>query len=373
MKPILRSVGKYVGYAAYAMMVCVVTIYLFFPNERLKQLVAQQVNSDGRYDVTVESASLSFPPGIQASGIKIISPPEKPGDKPGKLYIDRFVFRPGLFSMLTDTKRYTVEIEMIGGRLDVQVATTGKAKQIDIKFSSLSMRKLPGIAKAISLPMTGTLNGSGGIKIPAEGLRRAEGKFTLACKSCTLGDGKTKVRMDFRPEHLKKKHPNWMAKEGVSLPKVRLGAFGGDIEIEGGKAMFQQFEALSPDGEGFLMGTITLREPFPFSNVDAYFKFKLDEKLKDKEAKWKGIEAGLAKGRRSDRYFGFSVRGRLKDPPRFLPSRYSSVERLYDKKGRATGGRRRGQARSMSRPRRPGMRARHIMRPIRKRRDPKKR
>jgi type II secretion system protein N len=359
MNPTLLKVLKYLGYSAYASIICVMTVWLLFPYDRLRQMIAEAIDSDGRYEVTVQEVGPAFPFGLEIAGIKIVSPPEKPGDKPGKLFVDRAKVFVSPFSMFSDTKKVSVEIDALGGHIETVVETTGKAKKITIKFSGISMVKLPGIAKAISLPMTGRFNGSGHIKIPKEGLRRAGGKFTLVCKSCTLGDGKTKVKMDFRPKHLRKRQPNIMAQQGITLPKIRLGRFGGDIEIKRGKATLLQFEALSPDGEGFLLGFITLRDPFPFSNVDAYFKFKFDEELKQKEPKWKAIEAGLAMGRRSDRYFGFSIRGRFKDPPRFMPARYSSVERHYDRKGSSRRGRRRG--RSPSTRRRP----RTIMRPSR--------
>ncbi len=364
--PLVRKVLTYLGYSAYAFVICMMTIWLLFPYERLKLMIAEAIDSDGRYEVTIDKVGPAFPFGLDIEGIKIVSPPEKPKDKPGVLYVDRAKVFVSPFSFFSDTKKVSVEIDALGGHIETEVETKGKARKIKLKFSGVSMSKLPGIAKAISLPMTGSFSGNGHLKIPKEGLRRAGGKFTLACKSCTLGDGKTKVKFDFRPKHLRKKRPNIMAQQGVTLPKVRLGRFGGDIEIKRGKATFRQFEALSPDGEAFLLGFITLREPFPFSNVDAYFKFKFDEELKTKQPKWKAIEAGLAKGRRSDRYFGFSIRGRFKDPPRFMPARYSSVERHYDRKGASSRrGRRRGKT---SRTRR---RPRTIKRPLRSMRPPR--
>lgn len=368
MSPLLRKVLKYVGYSAYASFVCVMTIWLLFPYGRLKQVIREAIDSDGRYEVTIKDVGPAFPFGLEITGIKIVSPPEKKDEKPGVLKVERAKVFVSPFSMFSDTKTVSVEIDALGGHIETEVETKGKARKIKIKFSGVSMKELPGIAKAISLPMTGSFNGNGHIDIPKEGLRRADGKFTLACKGCTLGDGKTKVKMDFRPEHQRKRRPNLMATQGVTLPKVRLGRFGGDIEIKRGKATFRQFESLSPDGEAFLMGFITLREPFPFSNVDAYFKFKFDEELKTKEPKWKAIEAGLAKGRRADRYFGFSIRGRFKDPPRFRPARYSSVERHYDRKG-ARRGRGRGAAGKARNRRRP----RSIMRPPRVMRPPRAR
>ncbi len=328
MSPRMRKVAKYGGYVAYAVAVCVATIYIFFPYDRLKKMVAARLDSDGRYDVTIEEVGPAFPVGLTVTGIRIVSPPEKPDEKPGIVDIDRLQVTVGLFSLLSDTKEIDLEVDALGGHISAQVETQGKARKIAVQFEGVSMAKLPGIAKAISLPMTGALHGKGYIDIPEQGLRRSKGKLSIQCKSCTLGDGKTKVKIDFRPKH-KRKRPNPMADEGVTLPRVRLGRFAGDIVIENGKATFRQFEALSPDGEAILMGTITLREPFAFSNVDAYFKFKFAPELKKKEQKWQAIESSLGRGKRADGYIGFAIRGRLKDPPKFKPRRYSAVERLY--------------------------------------------
>lgn len=371
----LRTAAIYAGYTTYAVVICVVTAMLFFPYDRLKQFVISKLDSDGRYQVTVEEVGPAFPLGLTVRGIRMVSPPEKPGEKPGIMDIERLTVRVGVFQLFSKDKTLKVDIDAMGGNVKAEVKTKGKSSTVKLKFSGISMKKLPGIAKAISLPMTGGLSGSGWITVPEAGYRDAEGKFTIACKSCTLGDGKTKVKMDFRPEHLKKTTYDPVAAEGVTLPKVRLGRFAGDIEIERGRAMFKHFEALSPDGEAQLLGTITLREPFPFSQVDGYFKFKMDEALKAKESRWGGIEASLGIGRRADGWIGFSIRGRIKDPPRFRPERFSSVERLYEgrdregrsKRDRGTAGRgvmRPGGSRPLRPPGAPG-RSAPIVQPMR--------
>lgn len=366
MSPRLRTALKWLGYASWAAVTFVVGVYLFFPYERLKRFVAKKLDSDGRYQVTIEDVGPAFPVGLTVTGIRIVSPPEKPKDKPGIVDVDRLVIRIGVLSLLSETRQVNVEIDALDGHIEANLESKGKARKVSLRFSGLSMKKLPGIAKAISLPMTGSLEGSGTIDIPEQGLRRAEGKFTLQCRKCTLGDGKTKVKIDFRPKHLRKRRFNPVAEQGVTLPRVRLGHFGGDIEIEKGRAMFRQFEALSPDGEAVLLGTVTLRDPFPFSNVNGYFKFKFSDDLKKREAKWGAIEKSLARGRRADKYIGFSVRGRFKDPPRFRPARYSSVERLYRDKAAGAGRTRHGRRGS-----RLGQRRRRALRSHRSRLAPR--
>ncbi|MDY0002071.1 MAG: type II secretion system protein GspN, partial [Polyangia bacterium] len=315
-----------------------------------KSFVIQKLDAEGRYQITIEDVGPAFPIGLTVKGIRMVSPPEKPGEKPSVMEIERLKFTVGIFQIFSKDRKVDVEIDALGGHIEAEVESKGKARKLKLKFDGVSMKRLPGISKAISLPMTGGLNGKGWIEIPEDGYRSAKGKFNLACKACTLGDGKTKVKIDFRPEHLKKTVADPVATEGVTLPKVRLGRFEGQIEIERGRAMFKQFEALSPDGEAQLLGTVALREPFPFSNVDAYFKFKFDEGLKVKEARWGAIEGSLGMGKRADGWIGFSVRGRFKDPPQFRPARFSSVERLYEKTARDTTKGRRDRAGSLRRP-----------------------
>lgn len=354
MTPRARAAAIYGGYTLYAVTVCVISVYVFFPYDQLKRFVIQKLDAEGRYQVTIKEVGPAFPLGLTVKGIRMVSPPEKPGEKASVMEIDRLKFTVGIFQAFSKDRKVDVEIDALGGHIVAEVESKGKARKMKLKFEGISMKKLPGIAKAISLPMTGSLHGKGWFEIPEAGYRNAKGKFTLACKSCTLGDGKTKVKMDFRPDHLKKKVYDPVAAEGVTLPKVRLGRFAGDIEIERGRAMFKQFEALSPDGEAQLLGTIALREPFPFSNVDAYFKFKFDEALKSKEARWRAIEASLGVGKRADGWIGFSVKGRFKDPPQFKPARFSTVERLYDRAGRGSARGRSERGGSLRRPLTPG-------------------
>ena len=114
--------------------------------------------------------------------------------------------------------------------------------------------------------------------------------------------------------------------KGVTLPKIRLGRFGGDIEIKKGKAEFSQFEALSSDGEAKLIGYVLLREPILFSTVQAVFKLKFSEDFKKRKPKILGIEASMARGKRSDGLYGMCITRRLKNI-RFRPCRYSAAER----------------------------------------------
>ena len=43
--PIVRKVLKYVGYSAYASIICLMTIWLLFPYDRLKQMIAEPLET----------------------------------------------------------------------------------------------------------------------------------------------------------------------------------------------------------------------------------------------------------------------------------------------------------------------------------------
>jgi type II secretion system protein N len=107
---------------------------------------------------------------------------------------------------------------------------------------------------------------------------------------------------------------------GVTIPALRLGKLGCRIVIAGGRATFKDCKTRSDDLELMLSGSISLRDPFRFSTMVGYLKFRFTDDVKRREPKWLAFEAALAKGRRGDGFFGFSIRGRLSEL-RVRPSR----------------------------------------------------
>jgi len=367
MKRHIFTVGKYSGYTLFALFFIVVTTYMVFPFDRLKTLIARELTQGGRYEVSIGSVSPAFLMGITLKDVVFISPPEKPGEKKSKMEIERATVKFGIFSLLKDSPDVSFDVEAFGGRIQGETQKIKKTRKIKVDFEDISFKQIPGISKAIDLPMAGSVTGRGNIKIPPEGYRMMEGKLTLNCKNCSIGDGKTLVKPKFARQRPGRYNP--VADKGVTLPKIRLGRFGGDINIKKGKAEFSQFEALSPDGEAKLIGYVMLREPIIFSTVQAVFKLKFSEEFKKRKPKIMGIEASMARGKRDDGLYGMCITRRLKNL-RFKPCRFSAAERG---KGRGPAGRFGGRTRGRTgrRPPTTGRRKRPVPPAPRRKRPPR--
>lgn len=337
MSPRLAKILRYTGYGVFALFVTLISTYLAFPFGRLKDTVAEALSQDGRYDVTVGSVSGLFPLGLALEDIRLVGRPERPGDKPDKLTVDKAEIRIGLFSLLSGSPKISFAVDAFKGHIEGTTMKNDKERAISFKFHHVAFKHLPGIAKAIDLPMAGTVSGDASLTIPKrDGLRKAEGHLRISCSNCSFGDGKHKIKPKFMARPGKY---NPVAEQGVTLPKIRLGKFGGDIEIKKGRAEFKDFEALSPDGEAELMGYVLLRDPVSFSSVQALFKFRFSDELKQKKPKIVGIEASMARGRRRDGMLGMCITGRLKRL-RFRPCKSSPVE--FGRRGGGRDRRRRG-------------------------------
>jgi len=315
---------KYSGYTAFAVVVMLISAYMAFPFERLKDVITTKLTQGGRYDVTIGSVSAAFPIGVTLEDLVMESRPERPKEKPSKMVIDKATVTFGFFSLLTGRPEIHFSVDTLGGHINGKTREdSDSGRSIQFAFSAIEFEHLPGLDHAVELPMDGTVSGSAKLTIPKAGMRKSQGKMTLACHGCSVGDGKHKVKFKFaaRPGHY-----NPLAEQGVTLPKLQLGKFGGDIIIKHGKATFDQFDAFSPDGEAQIMGYVMLRDPVAFSSVIALFKFKFSEALKKRKPKTVLIESSMGRGKRADGMLGLCATGRLKSL-RFKPCQRSPVER----------------------------------------------
>ena len=156
--------------------VLVISSYMAFPFERLKHVIARELAQGGRYDVTIQDVSPAFLLGVTLEGVKLVSPPEKPKGKASKMFIKSATVKFGLFSLMAGEPEVSFDLEAFGGRIEGETQKKDGTRRIAIAFEDVAFKKLPGIAKAIDLPMGGRVTGRGKIKVPREGYRKMGGQ-----------------------------------------------------------------------------------------------------------------------------------------------------------------------------------------------------
>ena len=323
----LRRVG--IG-AAFAACVFLVSLYIFFPYGRAKEVAIAIAATQG-LDVEIGSAGPAFGIGITFEDITVRTRP--PTGKPTRFRIDaaRIMFSP--FSLLSSTSDMGVHADLFGGHLsfDQEVVKKGRFA-LALKASSINIAEIPGVKESINLPLGGTLQMTMDLTSATGKYADANGSITFKCEGCVVGDGKSPLRIEGNP----------FLGGGLTLPKVRLGDLVGRVAVEKGTAKLQGVEAHSPDGEVTIEGDVQLHDPLPTSNVTLFIHFKLsDPFLKGAEKLATILQMAGSAGRRPDGSYGIRLGGRLGalNPPLFAMSpQFGSAAPLPSSRPGARGG-----------------------------------
>jgi len=280
----------------FGLAVFVVALYLTFPYDRAK-------------DVEIGSAGPAVGLAVKFSDIRVRTrPAPSPSGapvKPSRFTIETARVSYSIWSLLSSVKTINVDMEAFGGQVDLtQTGAPGKKGPFEIRLHGRDIRlsELPGVGDALTIPLAGTLKLD--VQLASETGKYADGNgdITFTCVECVIGDGKTPLKVPGNP----------FLAGGLTLPRTRLGDFGGHVAIEKGVAKLQGVEAKSPDLDVTLEGDVTLRDPLPMSAVNAYLRFKFSEAFLQKAATVQTIlQVAGSQGKRPDGFYGLRLGGRL--------------------------------------------------------------
>ena len=314
----LRALRRPALNVAFGLSVFMVAAYLSFPYERAKE-IAIRLAAQKDLDVEIGSAGPAFGLAVAFHDILVRTRPTPgaPGapSKPTRFFIDAARVSASPWSLLSSSKGFSVALTGFGGRVDFdQRGTPGKkgAFATEIRARDVKMAELPGVKDALNIPLAGTLKLDLRLKSETGKYADASGEITFSCVDCVIGDGKTPLKVAGNP----------FLAGGLTLPRTRLGDFGGHVAIDKGVGKLQGVEAKSPDLEVTLEGEVTLHDPLPTSTVNAYLRFKLTDAFL---AKATAVQAMLqmvgAQGKRPDGFYGVRIGGRLgqMSPPVLTP------------------------------------------------------
>lgn len=301
----LRRIG--IG-AAFALLVFIVALYVFFPYGRAKEVAIGIASSQG-LDVDIGSAGPAFGLGIKFDDITVRTRPLT--GKPTRFGIESARIMLSPFSFLSSASAMGVHADLFGGQLDYDQEVVKKGRfALSLNASSINVAEVPGVKEAINLPLGGTLQLTLELASATGRYAESNGVITFKCEGCVVGDGKTPLRIEGNP----------FLGGGLTLPKVRLGNLVGHVAVEKGTAKLQGVEARSPDGEMTIEGEIQLRDPLPMSTVTLFVHFKLsDAFIKSADKLATILQMAGSSGRRPDGSYGIRVSGRFGalNPPQF--------------------------------------------------------
>jgi type II secretion system protein N len=309
----VRRLRRIALFSGVGLVVFVIALYFSFPYERAKEM-AIRLAADKDLDVEIGSAGPAFGFGVTFHDIRVRTRP--PTGKPTRFTIESARVSLSPFSLLSSSKSYTLLLDAFGGQIEFsQSGAPGKKKPFEIVIHArgVKMGELPGVREAINLPLAGTAKMDLEVASQTGKLADSSGEISFSCDGCVIGDGKSPLRVAGNP----------FLGGGLTLPRVRLDDFGGQVAIEKGVAKLQGIEGKSPDGEVALEGEVTLRDPMPMSTVNAYLRFRLSDAFLKQAANVQTIlQMAGAQGKRPDGFYGLRLSGRLGqlNPPLLSPT-----------------------------------------------------
>lgn len=313
---LLRKIGLYVG---VGLVTFVIALHVAFPYERAKE-VAIRVASDKDLDVEIGSAGPAFGLGVAFKDIRVRTRPTPSPTgtptKPTRFIIDSAVVSYSPLSLLPGaSKTFSLALDGFGGNVEIeQQGTPGKKNvfRVAIAVRHVNMAELPGVKEEINLPLGGSLKLDLNIVSETGKYADAKGEISFSCADCVVGDGKTPLKVS---------GSSFLA-GGLTLPRTRLGNFGGHVAIDKGVAKLQGVEAKSPDLEMSLEGDIALHDPLATSTVNAYLRFKFTEAFLQKAAAVQAmLQVAGSQGKRPDGFYGMRLGGSFAhmSPPILTP------------------------------------------------------
>ncbi len=262
-----------VGYVAFALFALMVSLYLTFPYDAVKQRAQAEAERADLY-LRIGSIGPGFF-GVRATNVQVSRKATGADDKAlpaltlAAVSVRPTIFPPGL-SLSADAFKGSVRAA-VGGLSDVSVRVSAE----DLDLSDPSVKAFTGIDLAgkaaaeveLKVPRT-TLPGA---KVPEPDLGAASGRLSLELHGVTINGGTVNVAIPmYGPEPVP-----------VDLPKIVLGEVEGKLKFDKGAGTV---EALSIKGQGIEVkgsGTLKLAKRLEYSEPNIEVRFKFEEKFLD--------------------------------------------------------------------------------------------
>ena len=271
------------GYSAFGLFSLVISFFLTFPYESLKDRARFAADAAG-YFVKIDS----FGPGFlafKAKGVRIspkLTDPAAP--PPPELAIDEITVSPKIFPLGTK-----VSVKALDGSVTVSVDSFAFYRMAT--GLGMSRKEGPGVANlAVHIDeidlSKGNLDGFTGIKLGGRisgeaqfeapmvsapngfepDLAQATGTLTLETRGLAINGGTANIVI---PMYGAEPTP-------LDLPKIVIGDLVGKIKVEKGAGTIEEFKSKSADLEIGVSGTLKLAKAIAYAEPNLEIRFKPD-------------------------------------------------------------------------------------------------
>lgn len=287
------TVLRYLGYAAFFVLMFVVGLYVTFPWDMAKDRVLDMASKASGMVVTAEELSPSWVTGVRATKVKLLQP-----GSTEPLVVEELTARAKVLAFITGKKGGIVSLPLANGQIRADVTADKDSVAVKSDCQDVELGLIPGLAQAIGLPLTGIVDLTTDLTVGIEDPKLTNGTMTVAMQGLKLEKG-GKI-------------------SGFPVPELAIGDFAWQIPVEDGKATLQKLEIKGESVELQVDGTIQLMNPISRSNVNLTVAFKPTDKLLQAEPLLGPLLNNIQRAKGADGFYGYSVTGGIK-APRFFP------------------------------------------------------
>jgi type II secretion system protein N len=279
--PRARRILKIVGYVVLGMVTFVYGLHLTFPYDRVKDKGVEALSS--RYDVSVGSVERGWLPGdFSMVNVILRIRPAKPGEIAKVIKIDRLDVDIGILSMIGGKVDVGIDAKLGPGSIRGTVSISKARLVVAMASKNLSLSDVPGLASIIGMPMGGRGNVTARLDLPGGDWRKANGRLSIECPSCTVGgDGAF-----FKPKNTNARTEGFVGK-GVPVPLIAITNLSAQWTVGKGKITTDKFSFVSPHLRLELEFEATLEKELTKSKVDsACLRYRGTDELKTLDVKF---------------------------------------------------------------------------------------
>ena len=289
---IVRVLG-YVGFFAASF---VVSTYLTFPWDTVKERALQAASKTLGRRITASSLSPSWLTGVEATEVEVeMGPDAEP------LAFDTFFARAHVFDFVTGGYGGRVSAPLGGGEIEGSVSGSEKRLAVDAEIRELRLALVPALRAASGLALSGTVQLEADLDLGLEDPKTSSGGIHLVAQGLETLDG---------------------SDAAFPVPALVLGDLDWDLPVEDGKLIIRNQRLDGPSLSLVVDGEIVLSNPLSRSLVNLTLKFKPTPQLREAEPTIGLLLNNLNRYKAPDGFYGYQMSGTVKRP-RFTPRRPS--------------------------------------------------
>ncbi len=234
-------------YGGFAVLAFLLSLRWTFPSEAVKERLIYEAGAAG-WQIDVQDVSPGGLFGVRMEGVTLT-------DAAGmKMPLDELDASLRALPLLVGRRTLDFRAALYGGTIEGEADLSGATRDLAVRVEGVNLMPILPLRKASGIDFVGVLNGSVDLTYPSANPEKASGTIDLAIEKGGVAGGAVPVSgfqdgFTLFPIALGTVRAAGTAKDGV-LDLTRIGASGGDVELEGEavKVMLQPRIAYSPIG-----------------------------------------------------------------------------------------------------------------------------